>query len=66
MYSIYDFHMFEDVFRHRTVDNFEDPLGERLFYSGGYVSARHMTCKRLGRSIGEVLDTLLCAKAGTT
>ena len=66
MFSGYDFCMFEDVFHQRTVDNLEAPLEERLFYAAGYVKARGMSCKHLGRSIGEVLATLLCAMAGTT
>ena len=65
IHSGYDFHIFEDVCRHRTSENLDEPLDERLFWNGGYVSARDLGCINLGRSIDDVLQTLICAKAGT-
>ena len=65
-YSGYDFDIFEDVYRHRTSENLEEPLGVQLFWEAGYVAARDMGCVNLGTSIYEVLQTLICAIAGTT
>ncbi len=66
LYSGYDFDIFKDVYRHRTSENLEEPLGDQLFWEAGYVSARGMGCVNLGTSINEVLQTLICAIAGTT
>ena len=65
MYSGYDFDIFEGVYRHSTSENLDEPLEARLFCKSGYVQARDLGCANLGRSIDEVLQTLICAKEGT-
>ena len=64
-YSGYDVGIFKDVYRYRTSKNLDEPLEARLFCKSGYVQARDLGCANLGRSIDEVLQTLICAKEGT-
>ncbi len=67
-YRGYDFDMFEGVHRHCVMsqETLERPLGSQLFKDAGFVSARDLGCQHLGRSINEVLQTLICASEGTT
>ena len=67
-YRGYDFDMFEGVHRHCVMsqETLERPLGPQLFKDAGFVSARDLGCQHLGRSINEVLQTLICASEGTT
>ena len=60
----YDFNIFEDVYRHCTSQSLDEPLNVQLFWESGYVAARDMGCFNLGKSIDEVLQTLICAMEG--
>ena len=67
-YRGYDFDMFEGVYRHCVMsqENLERSLGSQLFKDAGFVSARDLGCQHLGRSINEVLQTLICASEDAT
>ena len=67
-YRGYDFDMFEGVYRHCVMsqETLERSLGSQLFKDAGFVYARDLGCQHLGRSINEVLQTLICASEGTT
>ena len=62
--SGYDFSMFQEVYREITSENLDEPFGFILFWDPGFSAARNLECVRLGRSIDEVLLTLICAKEG--
>ena len=66
-YRGYDFDMFEGVYRHCVMsqETLERSLGSQLFKDAGFVYARDLGCQHLGRSINEVLQTLICASEGT-
>ena len=67
-YRGYDFDMFEGVYRHCVMsqETLERSLGSQLFKDAGFVYARDLGCQDLGRSIHEVLQTLICASEGRT
>ena len=66
-YRRYDFDMFEGVYRHNVArETLKRSLGSQLFKDAGFVYARDLGCQHLGRSINEVLQTLICASEGTT
>ena len=66
VYAWYDFEIFEGVYRRFISEYSEKPLPVRVFCDARFVSARDMGCRSLGRSIHEVLQTLICALSGTT
>ena len=67
-YRGYDFDIFEGVYRHcgKSPETLERPLASQLFHDARFVYARDMGCSHLGRSIREVLLTLICASDDTT
>ena len=67
-YRGYDFDIFEGVYRHcsKSQETLERPLASQLFHDARFVYARDMGCSHLGRSIREVLLTLICASDDTT
>ena len=66
VYAGYDFEIFEAVYHHYTSEHSETLLEARVFCDSRFVLARNMGCRSLGRSIHEVLQTVICALAGTT
>ena len=66
VYARYDFEIFEGVYRRFISEYSETLLPARVFCDARFVSARDMGCRSLGRSIHEVLQTVICALAGTT
>ena len=56
--------MFQEVYREITSENLDEPFGFMLFWDPGFSAARNLECVRLGRSIHEVLLTLICAREG--
>ena len=67
MYTGYDFEIFGGVYRYCTSENLEKHLAAaQLFCDTRFVSVRDLGCQYLGTSIHEVLQTLICAMAGTT
>ena len=67
-FSSYRGYDFEGVYRHCVMsqETLERSLGSQLFKDAGFVYARDLGCQHLGRSINEVLQTLICASEGTT
>ena len=67
-YKGYDFDIFKGVHRHcgKSQETLERPLASQLFHDARFVYARDMGCSHLGRSIREVLQTLICASDDTT
>ena len=67
-YRGYDFDIFEGVYRHCVMsqESLERSLGSQLFNDARFVYARDLGCQHLGRSIREVLQTLICASDDAT
>ena len=67
-YKGYDFDIFEGVYRHCVMsqESLERSLGSQLFNDARFVYARDLGCQHLGRSINEVLQTLICASEDAT
>ena len=67
-YRGYDFDIFEGVYRHCVMsqESLERSLGSQLFNDARFVYARDLGCQHLGRSINEVLQTLICASEDAT
>ena len=66
LYAGHDFCIFEGVYRHHISAHPETLLAAWVFCDARFVLARDLGCQRLGRSIHEVLQTVICAMAGTT
>ena len=56
----YDFRVFEDVYRQCTSQNLDNMIAYGKWRrDDGYIQTRNMGCRKLGRSINEVLRTYL-------
>ena len=64
VYAGYDFDIFEGVYRHHTSAHPETLLAAWVFCDARFVLSRDLGCQRLGRSVHEVLQTVICALAG--
>ena len=67
-YRGYDFDIFEGVYRHcgMSQETLGRSLASQLFHDARFVYARDLGCQHLGRSIREVLQTLICASDDAT
>ena len=57
----YDFGSFKDFWRRQTTVNIDAIIPRGIWYNEVYVNARDISCPYLGKSVREVLGTLICA-----